>query len=82
MRWIISENMNVKHLLDAFTSIDANPYGFWDACACFIRYICCLKDSQMTIISSPDACSTSRGYVARFWPCEVQKLLRIYTFQL
>ena len=38
-RWIMSEDVNVEHLLDVFTSIDANSDGAWDACAYFMRYL-------------------------------------------
>jgi len=38
-RWIISEDVNVEHLLDVFTLVDANSVGVWDACACFMNHI-------------------------------------------
>ena len=38
-QWIKSEDVNVEHLLDVFTSIDANLNGVWEACADFIRHI-------------------------------------------
>jgi len=38
-RWITSEDVNVEHLLDVFTSIDANSEGVWDACAGFVRQL-------------------------------------------
>ena len=38
-RWIVSEDVNVEHLLDVFTSIDANSVSVWDACAHFIEHI-------------------------------------------
>ena len=38
-RWIISEDVNVEHLLDVFTQIDANSVGVWDTCAGFMRHI-------------------------------------------
>jgi hypothetical protein len=36
-RWITSEDVNVEHLLDVFTTIDANSDGVWDACANFMQ---------------------------------------------
>jgi tetratricopeptide (TPR) repeat protein len=38
-RWIISEDVNVEHLLDIFTSIDPNSDDVWDACANFMRHL-------------------------------------------
>ena len=38
-RWIVSEDVNVEHLLDVFTTIDANSVNVWDACADFIRHL-------------------------------------------
>jgi len=38
-RWIISEDINVEHLLDVFTTIDANSDGIWDACGKFTEHL-------------------------------------------
>jgi len=38
-RWITSEDVNVEHLLDVFTSIDANSKDVWDACAEFMDHL-------------------------------------------
>jgi tetratricopeptide (TPR) repeat protein len=38
-RWITSEDVNVEHLLDVFTSIDANSDDVWDACAGFMEHL-------------------------------------------
>ena len=38
-RWIVSEDVNVEHLLDVFTTIDSNSASVWDACADFIRHL-------------------------------------------
>ena len=38
-RWIISEDMNVEHLLDVFTLIDPNSLAVWDACGYFVGHV-------------------------------------------
>ena len=38
-RWIVSEDVNVKHLVDVFTSIDANSENVWRACAGLMEHL-------------------------------------------
>ena len=38
-KWIISEDVNVEHLLDVFTSTDADSDDAWDACASFMEHL-------------------------------------------
>jgi len=38
-RWIISEDVNVEHLLDVFTTIDADSDDVWDACDRFMLHL-------------------------------------------
>ena len=38
-QWITSEDVNVEHLLDAFTSIDEDSGDAWDACAKFMDHL-------------------------------------------
>ena len=38
-RWITSEDVNVKHLLDVFTTIDGNSDRVWEACVDFMRHL-------------------------------------------
>ena len=38
-RWITSEDINVEHLLDVFSTIDANSDRVWAACANFMRHL-------------------------------------------
>ena len=38
-QWITSEDVNVEHLLDVFTSLDENSDDIWDACAKFINHL-------------------------------------------
>ena len=48
-RWIISEDVNVEHLLDIFTSIDANSEGVWDLCARFVIHLYWHKPRLITL---------------------------------
>jgi len=36
-RWITSEDLNVEHLLDVFTTVDADSDGVWNSCAKFME---------------------------------------------
>ena len=36
IQWLMSEDVNVEHLLDVFTSGDASSEGVWDVCAGFM----------------------------------------------
>ena len=38
-QWITSEDVNVEHLLEVFTTIDASSDGVWRACAYFMRHL-------------------------------------------
>ena len=38
-RWIVSEDVNVEHLLNIFTSIDTNLVSVWDACGYFMKHL-------------------------------------------
>ena len=38
-RWITSEDVNVEHLLDIFTSINTNSDDAWHACLHFMRHL-------------------------------------------
>ena len=38
-RWIVSEDVNVEHLLDVFTTLDANSDDTWDACCHFVYHL-------------------------------------------
>jgi len=38
-QWITSEDVNVEHLLDVFTTIDPNSDDVWDACTRFMKHL-------------------------------------------
>ena len=42
-RWIESEDVNVEHLLNIFTTIDADANGVWDVCSYFMEHLECHK---------------------------------------
>ena len=44
--WIVLEDMNVEHLLDIFTSIDASALNVWDACVHFMDHLYWEKPRQ------------------------------------
>ena len=45
-RWIVLEDLNVEHLLDVFTSINANSEYVWDTCANFMNHLYWHKPRQ------------------------------------
>ena len=38
-RWILTEDANVEHLLDIFTTVDEGSRGVWDTCSNFMEHI-------------------------------------------
>lgn len=38
-RWILSEDVNVEHLLNVFTSIDMDSDDIWEGCRCFMGHL-------------------------------------------
>ena len=48
-RWIISEDVNVEHLLNVFISIDVTLENIWLTCASFLRYLCWHKRRLTTL---------------------------------
>ena len=56
-RWIKSEDVNVEHLLDVFTSIDTEALDVWDACDHFRRYLCLQKPRQTVLRSKIEGLS-------------------------
>ena len=50
-RWITSEDVNVEHLLDVFTTIDADSDSIWGTCANFMEHLSWHK--QRLVILGP-----------------------------
>jgi len=48
-QWITSEDVNVEHLIDVFTTIDANSDSIWHACTLFMRHLCWHKPRLVTL---------------------------------
>jgi hypothetical protein len=48
-RWIVFEDLNVEHLLNVFTSIDAESYAVWGVCADFLVHLAWFK-SRYTVL--------------------------------
>ena len=54
-RWIISEDVNVEHLLDFFASADPDSKKNWDACVNFIKHLQWHKPRQTVLKSRVEA---------------------------
>ena len=54
-RWVGSEDVNIEHLLDVFTSIDPNAGGIWEACYHFMIHLYWIKPRQTTLGSKIEA---------------------------
>ena len=48
-QWITSEDVNVEHLLDVFTTIDPNSESVWRACAYFMQHLTWHKKRLVTL---------------------------------
>ena len=48
-RWIVSEDINVEHLLDVFTSTGADSADVWEVCSHFVAHLVWLKPRQTVL---------------------------------
>ena len=48
-RWITSEDVNIEHLLDVFTTIDATSDSVWGACVDFTKHLSWHKPRLITL---------------------------------
>ena len=48
-RWISSEDANVVHLLDVFTTVDPNSENIWNTCISFMDHLWLHKPRQMVL---------------------------------
>ena len=61
-RWITSEDVNVEHLLNVFTSVDVNLDNIWDACANFMRHLYWHKPRLVVLGPKLEGLPDSRPY--------------------
>ena len=64
-QWIVSEDVNVEHLLDVFTTIDANSDSVWDTCAYFIWYLSWHKGRLIVLKPKIEGLPDDHPYKAR-----------------
>jgi tetratricopeptide (TPR) repeat protein len=74
-RWILSEDVNIEHLLDVFTSIDLTRAGNWDACCHFIEHLYWHKPRPIILGSKIEALADDHHFKPK---ClfELSRLLR------
>jgi tetratricopeptide (TPR) repeat protein len=92
-RWVVSEDLNIEHLLNIFTSIDPNTGDTWDACYHFMIHLYWHKPRQ-TILGSkiealmddhpskPKCLSQLAQLFGRVGNFTEQKRLTIHTLEL
>ena len=64
-RWIVSEDVNIEHLLDVFTSIDPDGGDSWHASFYFMRHLYWHKSRQTTLGSKIEALPDDHDFKPR-----------------
>ena len=64
-RWIASEDINIEHLLDVFTSIDPESGDTWDACCKFMDHLYWFKPRQTILGSKIEALPDDHKYKSK-----------------
>jgi hypothetical protein len=72
-QWITSEDVNVEHLLDIFTTIDGNSDDIWKACTNFMMHLYWHKNRPIALKSKieglPDDHNSKPGVYLSFHSC-------------
>ena len=71
-KWIMSEDVNVEHLLDVFTTIDASSKAVWDACAGFMEHLFWHKPRLVMLGPKIEALLDDHPSKARYLHCLAQ----------
>ena len=64
-QWIVSEDVNVEHLLNVFISIDTNTDDIWNACRHFVEHLYLYKPRQTVLGSKIEALPDDHHFKAR-----------------
>jgi tetratricopeptide (TPR) repeat protein len=64
-RWIVSEDVNVEHLLDVFTSVDGDTGNAWGVCHHFIQHLHSHKPQRTVLASKIEALPDDHHYKAK-----------------
>ena len=64
-RWIMTEDVNVEHLLDVFTTIDADSKSVWVACSRFMDHLYWHKPRLVTLAPKIEALPDNHPCKAR-----------------